>query len=237
MANAADKLIPNGKRWFQKKRFWLIAAVVLLLGTGVLGFYYAWLNRTPEAGGSLTLREAGDTRFYVNDKLIGKGQVSFSLLQLFGDKNHQPLAIELTDEPSTGLVELVSGPGAQALHKVSIGGIGGAFVNISGDCILARRADASLDQVFAFIFDWSPPNEPAQRFLLPVRLRMGGMPSEILFSQAGQGITARRNPAYLRVLGRSAEENILTIDFTPASPPNELADEIKTKGLWEPEVK
>jgi len=234
MPYAAEENRGVQSRVSRKEKFWRIVAAVLLLGFAVAVSYYVWLSRTPEVGGRLNLKGTTDTKFFANDQLIGHSQVSFDLRELFGGRYHKPLAIELADFPTTAIAELVSGPGAQVLHSESIGGIGGASVDISGERILARRADGSLDQVFAFVFDWRPPNEPARRFLLPVRPRLVTVPSKNLFGQGGMSCTGTRNPFSKRILGHPAQESILTIDLAPVAAPNEFAEEIETKGLWEP---
>jgi hypothetical protein len=221
------------KRWFQRKIIWLIGALILL-GTGLVVFNYARLHRTQEVGGRFTLEASGDARFYVNDEFVGNKQVSFTLLQLFGDADDKSVAIKLADLRGAATAELVSGSGAKVLHSTGIGGLGSAFIDITGESILIRRVDGTLDQVLVFIFDWTPPNQTTRRYLLPVRIRKGASPSRDLFIQAESGITAARNPAYLRIIGRSPDENNITIKFTPALPPAEFAEEIKTKGLWEP---
>jgi len=211
-------------------------AIVVLVILGVAAFCYAWVTRTPEVGGTFTLKATGDTRFYVYAIKMGDGQVSFSLRQLFGDVFRDPIAVEFKDGLPE-LAEVVCGKGAQTLHSESIGGLGGAGVNFTGESILARRGDGSLDQVFVFIFDWTPPNEPARRFLLPVRLRQGAGPSKTWFAQTGSSCIGTGNPTYLRILGHPAKESTMIFDFSPGSPPNKFAEEIQTKGLWEPESK
>jgi hypothetical protein len=235
MSYTAEDDKPVEKRSFQKKRFWIIAAIVVLVGTGLILFnYYAWFNMTADGGGSITFNAVGDKRFYIDNKRVGNDTVAFTFRELFGDKNHEPLATEF-DPQAIGTDWLGSRPGAKVLHLESVGGIGSALVHISGKSILARKPDGALDHIFVFLLEWTPPNQPVRRYLLPVRVRKGGINSGNFFTQGASGVTATRNPTYLRILGRPDEESKMTIKFDLSPPPLEFAEEIQTKGLWEPD--
>jgi hypothetical protein len=234
MSYAAEHQDTGRKRWFHKKKLGLLAAIVLFLGVGVAVFNYdAWLNLLGDGGGSIDFKAVPGTRIYIGDKLVGHDAVSFTYYKLFTNKNRKPQAIEVTNSRVFELTEYL-GPGTELLNSESIGGVGSALLHTSGKNLLTRRSDGSLDQVFVFILDWTPPNEPARRFLLPVRLRQGEGHSSSFFMQAAMGVTATGNPTYMKWLGRPDQSSETTIDFIISPPPRKFAKEIETDGLWEP---
>jgi hypothetical protein len=135
------------KPWFMRKTVWIIAAIafcLLVLGLGI--FTYVGMKRIPEIGGGITIEADPDTRIYVGEKLVGTTQVSFSWEELFGDTQHQPLAVELPFPAGAVTPELVSGPGAVVLESQALGG-GGTGINAltmmtSGDKYLIRGRTA-----------------------------------------------------------------------------------------------
>jgi hypothetical protein len=234
MSYAPEHQDTGKKRWFHKKRLWLLVAIVLFLGVGMAVFNYdAWLNLLGDGGGTIDIKAVPGTRIYIGDKLVGHDAVSFTYYELFRNKTRKPLPIEVTNSEVIELAEFL-GPGAEILNSESMGGVGSALLATSGKDLFTRRSDGSLDQVFVFILDWTPPNEPARRFLLPVRLRQGEGRSSSFFTQAETGVTATRNPAYLRALGRPDQSSKTTFDFVVSPPPPKFAKEIQTDGLWEP---
>jgi hypothetical protein len=98
---------------------------------------------------------------------------------------------------------------------------------------LIRRADRSLDEVVALVLVWSPPDRASTRYLLPVRLRKGQVPSTVHFASVGGAITGSSYSGITRFLGRT-NEAMTKYSFTATSPPPQFAEEIRTKGLWEP---
>jgi len=189
MSYAAEHQGTSKERWFHKKKLWLLAAIVLFLVVGVAVFNYnAWLNLLGDGGGSIDFKAVPGTRIYIGDKLVGRDAVSFTYYELFRSKNPKPLPIEVTN---SGVIELAEflGPG-EVLNSESIGGVGSALLHTSGKDILTRRSDGSLEQVFLFLLEWTPPNEPARRYLLPVRLRKGESRSTDFFAQGSIGVTA-----------------------------------------------
>jgi hypothetical protein len=225
--------------WFLRKTTWIIAAIVfglLVLGLGV--FTYVGMKRIPDIGGGITIEADPDTRIYMGDKLVGTTQVSFSWEELFGDTQHQPMAVELPFPAGAVTPELVSGPGAVVLESQALGG-GGTGINAltmmaSGDRYLVRRADGSLDQVMAIIIDWTPPNEPPRHYLLPVRVRKGTGDATVYYNPSGSGSSASGGPPFIKAFGRSPIEIKKSCRFSAGTPPGQFAEEIKTKGLWEP---
>jgi hypothetical protein len=227
------------KPWFMRKAVWIAAAIafcLLVLGLGV--FTYLGMKRIPEIGGGITIEADPDTRIYMGDKLVGTTQVSFSWEELFGDSQHKPMAVELPFPAGAVTPELVSGPGAVVLESQALGG-GGTGINAltmmaSGDRYLIRRADGSLDQVMAIVIDWTPPNGPPGRYLLPVRLRNGPRASNLYYNPTGSATAASGGPPFMKAFGRSPIEIKKSYKFSAGNQPGQFAEEVKTKGLWEP---
>src|SRR6266849_2296429 len=73
-------------------------------------------------------------------------------------------------------------PGSKILNTGGVGAVGTSNVSFSGNGYLIRRPDGTLDQVFAFLLDWSPPNQPSGQYLLAVRLRKGTGASTAYFT-------------------------------------------------------
>jgi hypothetical protein len=224
---------------FQKKSLWIIAAgilCVLAAGVGILA--YAGTRRIPEIGGGLTIEADPDTKIYLGDKQVGTSQVSYTWEELFGDEEHESIATELPSPASSVTAEMVSGPGATILNSEGRGGGGsgpsGINVNTSGFWYLIRRADGQLDQVVPIIIDWTPANEPPRRYLLPIRFRKGFGASTVFFNLSFSGTSSSGGPGFIKAFGRSPSEIKKTWRFSVATPPDKFAEEIKSKGLWEP---
>jgi hypothetical protein len=221
------------KPWFRKKKLWIIAAMALLVLGAVLIINSGW-SPIPDVGGGLIIEADPDTRIYVGDKPVGTTSVTFSWGELFGDEKHSPIAVELSDPGQGVTAEMLSGPGATKLSEPSGMGIAGtANVQITQQSPhLTRRADGTLDSVFALLLIWSPPDGP--HYLLPIRLRKGPGPSTIFFDSTSMSTTGVPPPRIMRILGRSPNETKTKCSFTAKSPPSEFAEEIRIKGLWEP---
>jgi hypothetical protein len=229
MSYAAEQQDTRRKGWLHNKKLLLFAAIVILLGTGVIILISAFSSPIPEGGGLIIEADPG-TRIYVGDKLVGTRKVSFSWGQLLGDENHEALATKVSDNDWG---ELPANEAASILKIDSIGVVNTTNVFVSGSGYFFRRRDGSLDQVFAIILR-SPPNQTRTIFRLPVRLRKGEKPSTPYFT-VRTGLT---NPSsFNRNLGRSPNESTAMIRFTVQIPPSETAEEIETSGLWEPKSK
>jgi hypothetical protein len=224
------------KRWFRTKTTWILTALLLLI-TGVV-ITVVSSSPVPEVGGGLLIESDPDTRIYVGDKLVGTTSVLFTWGELFGDQRHSAIAVELSDPDQTITAEMLSGPGATLISQPSGKGVAGtANVQVTQRSpYLIRRADGMLDPVFALILDWFPPNQTSGRFLLPIRLRRGPTPSLTYFDSGATAITGVPPPRFMRILGRSPNETKTKCSFTAKSPPEQFFEEIKTKGLWEPET-
>src|SRR5260370_35054407 len=105
---------------------------------------------------------------------------------MFRQKNGKAPAIEATKSVVFELTEYL-GPGTEVLSSESIGGVGSALLRTSGKNLLTRRSDGSLDQVFVFMLEWTPPNVRARRFLCPLRLHRSGDPSAAFFTHGTNG--------------------------------------------------
>jgi hypothetical protein len=222
------------KPWFRRKRVWVIGALIVLLIAGLIFFVFVGFGRTPDVGGGLTIEADPDTKIYIGDKLVGMTQVSFSWSELFGDERHEALAEKLPHASAVLRPELVIEPGSEILNINRLGIVGTSNVNFSGSGYLIRRPDGVLDQIFTFLLDWSPPNQPSGRYLLPVRLRKGTGASTAYFTSDSTGISASSSPEYMRLLGKSPNTSTTISKFTAKRPPPEFAEELRTKGLWEP---
>ncbi len=224
------------KRWLQKKSLWVIATILaFLFVTGLLVFTFVGFGRTPDVGGGLTIEADPGTRIYIGEKLVGTSQVSFSWGELFGDDRQEGLAEKLPDPNAALRPELVIEPGSKILNTGGVGAVGTSNVSFSGNGYLIRRSDGALDQVFAVLLDWSPPNQPSGRYLLPVRLRKGTGASTAYFTSGSTGTSASSSPEYMRLFGKSPNTSTTISKFTAKGPPPEFAEEIKARGLWEPD--
>ncbi len=185
--------------------------------------------------GGLIIQADPDTRIYVGDKLVGTTSVAFTWAQLFGDQRHSAIATELSDPNQPITAEMLSGEGATKLSEPNATGVvATANVQVTqGKDYMIRRADGSLDAVFAILLVWSPPNQTSASYLLPVRLRKGAS-SETYFGPGPVSTTGGQPPRFMRILGRSPNETKTKCSFTATNPPATVAEEIKTKGLWEP---
>jgi len=112
-------------------------------------------------------------------------------------------------------------------------GVSGLMVTSSGYSYLLRRTDGSPDQVTAIVIDWAA-KQPPHRYVLPVRLRKGQGESTVFFNNSGSGSSSRGGPGATKLFGQSPIEVKRSYRFSAGSPPIKLADEIKSKGLWEP---
>jgi hypothetical protein len=227
------------KAWYQKKTPWIIAGVVLcLLAAGIGILTYEGVTRIPDVGGGVTIEADPDTKIYLGDKQVGTTQISFTWEELFGDEKHKAIATELPSPASTMTAEMVAGADATVLD--SQGGQGGSLglgtikVSASGFRYLIRRADGQLDQVEAIIIDWAPANEPPRRYLLPLRLRKGSGATTVYFNQTGSGSSSSGGPSFMKAFGRPPAEIKKTWKFSASPPPRQFAEEMKSKGLWDP---
>jgi len=219
---------------FQKKNLWIMGAGMLCLvaaGVGILA--YVGTRKIPEIGGGVTIEADPDTKIYLGDKLVGTSQVSYTWEELFGDEMHKPIAVELSSPASSVTPEMVSGRGATILDSQG-SGLSSINVNTSGFRYLIRRADGQLDEVVPIIIDWAPANELPRRYLLPFRLRKGSGASTIFFTLSGSGSSSSGGPGFIKAFGRSPTEIKRNWRFSAGTPPDKFAEEIKSKGFWEP---
>jgi hypothetical protein len=223
------------KAWFQKKSTWIITAVVFcLLWAGVGIYAYLCLDKIPDVGGGLTIESYPDARIYVGDKLAGTGHVTFTWAELFGDmQQYMPLAVEMPEANASVTADLVSGAGAKVLNSDELGlGLSNSdLLRLSGHKNLIRRADGVLDAVIAFDFFWKPVNEPPRRFMLVVRIRNGTI---LCFETRGSVSSYSSEAGFVKVFGQSPIKIKEDWKFSACPPPDEFAEEIKMKGLWEP---
>jgi hypothetical protein len=235
MSYHAETYEDYDRPWFQKKSLWSIAAVILcLLAAGIGIFTYVGLSKIPDIGGGLTIEADPGTRIYIGDKLVGTTNVTFTWTELFGDDKHQALAFELPDLNAKVTPDLISGAGAKVLDSQGTGRNDSLVIKVAGDKYMMRRADCTLDEVFAYVIDWAPPDQPPRRFLLPIRVRKGKGNSTDYFNPIGSGSSASSGPGFVKAFGRSPIEVQENLRFSAGTPPPQFAEEIKTKGLWEP---
>jgi hypothetical protein len=235
MSYHADEFEDFKKPWYQKKSPWIIAAIVFcFLVVGVVIFTYVGMSRIPDIGGGLTIEADPDARIYIGDKLVGTTSVTFTWPEVFGDEKHPAMAMELLDPKATATPDLISGPGAKILDSQNTGRTGTLMLRVSGDKYMMRRADGALDEVFGYVLFWAPSDQPPRLFFLPIRIRKGKDDSTVSFSSTGTGTSASSNPSFIKAFGRSPVEVQETLKFSAATPPRQFAEEIKTKGMWEP---
>jgi hypothetical protein len=220
--------------WLLRKSTWFIAAIVICLLILVLSnITYGRVSKFGDVGGSLTIKADPDAKIYVGDKQVGTGQVTYSWVQLFGDENNEPVAIEQHQLKADVTPEILSGPGAEALEvdSLNVANANYSFMRISDNQHLIRRADRSLDQIIVLVFDWKPVNQSLRRFILPVRIR-----KDSFFYSNGGGMSSYSGNSVLQrgVFGWPKVNVSVDCMLYSDSPPARFAEEIKTKGLWEP---
>jgi hypothetical protein len=225
------------KPWFMKKTVWIVGAVVfLVLAGGTISLIIVGMRKVPEIGGGVTIEADPDTKIYIGDKLVGTTQVSFAWDEFFGDEKHEAMAVELPVGPPLTPNALVE-PGSTILEMQSLsgGGSGGSgLITGSGHTYLLRRADGQLDQVTAMVIDWAQVNQPPRHFLLTVRLRKGNGESTVFFNQSGSGSSTRVGSGMAKLFGQSPIEVKRSYRFSAGALPVKYAEEVKSKGLWEP---
>jgi hypothetical protein len=220
------------------KKAWIIFAVAFALLAIELALYtYKGGIKISDVAGGVTIEAEPDTRIYIGDKLAGTTQVSFTWQEVFGDENNQPIAKELPNASSPITPELISGPGASKLESERTVGFRDSSETIrdSGTNYLMRRANGDLDQAIGIIIDWDVDPGPDRHYLLVVRLRKGLSPSKLYFTQSF-GQTLGHGSPIRKVLGLSSNEVTKVWRFSAGQTPKKFAEEIETKGLWEPVV-
>jgi hypothetical protein len=235
MSYHAETYEDSDKPWFHKKSLWITAAAILcLLAAGIGILSYVRMSQIPDIGGDLTLEADSDTRIYVGDKLVGTDKVTFTWTELFGDEKHPPLAIEMPAPGSPVTAETLSYAGAKFLLSGTSSSGGVREATYSSEQHLIRRSDGALDHVFVIILDCHL--DRPRRYVVPIRIRKG-KPSTTYFFEAGSSTSVSSLPAFMKAFGRSPAEIKIGRKFGPTSPPNQFpgeAEEIKSKGLWEP---
>jgi hypothetical protein len=218
-----------------KKRDWVMwALLVCLLVTGVAIFIGAGMRNVPEVSGTITFNADPDTRIYVGDKLVGTTKVTVSWKQLLGDETHEPLAIELRYPTNSVTPELISGPGAKILESRNLENGQSPDLRDSEDSYLLRRADGSLDHVLAYVIEFKWTNPP-HGYLILVRARKGSASSTISFDRHGGGSSQSSAPGIVKLFGKSPIQMEDFWTLSPYNPPKQFANEINTKGFWEPD--
>jgi hypothetical protein len=231
MSYATENDDSGDKRSFQNLRFWRIGLLIILLATGVVFLIDASWNPISVMDGGLIIESDSDTRIYVRDKQVGTTSVVFSWGELIGDESHSAIAVELSDPDQFLTAEMLSVPNGTIVSDPSgMGFSGSAHVRP----YLIRRADGVLDHVFALIVEWPLPNHARSTYLLPIRLRQGPAPSVSYFDSAAVATSEDWHPRIMRVFYKSLNERNTKYSFTASHPPSKFAEEIKTKGLWEP---
>jgi hypothetical protein len=234
MSNETTDFQP-GRRLLNKKSLLIGGGVVLFLLfiTWFIGTFFA-VRSVPALGGGISISAAPGVKIYVGDKLMPNGNIWLNWAELLGDDGHERLAVDVGQDSNPLTAEALAGPGAQVLERTVQGGGRANVTLITAFQYLLRQADGMLDQVFVLQIDRSQPRDPSRRFLVLIRPREGKGDSSANLSAATTRISAISRAPLLKVLGLSATELNLHIAFSRATPPDEFAQEIKTKGLWEP---
>ncbi len=108
-------------------------------------------------------------------------------------------------------------------------GLGGGLKLGAPESRLLRRADGTLDLFFFLDGSVETPNDRKQRFLLVIRPRFGERGKSAYVHGGGHG--GGSSSGFLGIVPGQMRQ---FWDFTPGEPPEEFAEEIKQKGLWEP---
>jgi hypothetical protein len=233
--HAQDFQHPEHPAWYQRKALWIIAGVlVCLLAAGVGFLTYTGVRNIPDIGGSMTFEGDPDTRIYIGDKLVGTTQVTVTWAQLLGNENQEPLAIELSSA-DTVTAELISGPGAKILERRNHATGHTPWMDDREDSYLIRRADGALDHVYIWLIELTKTNHP-RRLVILMRARKGTAGSTISFDRSGGSGSHHSSPSFVKAFGKPPEEFVDFWHLSRYSPPDELEEEAKKKGYWEPDA-
>ncbi len=215
-----------------------IVVILLFIAVSVVILWIVFIqgsipkNRFGVAGG-LKLEGPAGMRLYVGDKLVGTGTIELSWDELWG--GDQPgLAMML--EPGAGPVtpEMLAGPGAVQLQVQPSGATSGANQHVALDAAketrLLRRADGTLDLVFVLAGKVTTSHHNPQRFRIVIRPRTGPLGKSGYVDSGGHGGSSRG--AFMWIIPGATNQ---WWGFQPGEPPKEFAEEIKQKGLWEPQ--
>jgi hypothetical protein len=235
MSDAFDR----ERRPRRRPRWW-----VLLTGLGVLVLVFAtlwsWLlyqgmRKVPAVAGGVTIDVEPGVRIFAGDRLLGPGTTFVEWSTLLSQEG-QVFVLPLELPAGSPTAEQLAGPGTKVLQRNPSGGTGTNVVQFTFEEWYLRRADGSLDQIFAVVLDWSGTDATGRRrLLLPLRLRAAAGQPAAYIGPAGHGITGFRDmPQFVRVFGKSPRSCNASWTFRVQPSTNPFAIECQTKGVWEP---
>lgn len=233
MSSASADFLPQ-RRWMGKKGLLLLCgAIGVLLIIAWIILTLSALRRVPALAGRVSIKGNPEVRIYVGDKLFTNGNVSLSWDELFGDNAPERMSVEVGPESDKGTVETVAGPGAHLLQQTTAGGGSTNIVDFNMLQYLLRRPDGKLDQLLVLLLDLQPANDLPRRFVVPIRARSRKNGSAV-FLGGNCSVTVTSRAPFLKLFGQSPSELSVFLTINPAKPPDQFAQEIEEKGLWEP---
>jgi hypothetical protein len=157
-----------------------------------------------------------------------------------GSEGNEPLAIKLEPDDS---FDVFKQKHHGAITAEGLGGRGAVFIlrsnefankfgndiQVMGEQILLRRADGMLDRVLVLNGECRTVDGQRLRFLVPIRARQN---LGYLVTRPEDGVGGIRGHYSDPPIVRPTLQ--LSWSFVTGSPPKELVEEIKEKGLWEP---
>ena len=205
-----------------------------------------------------------DSEIYVGERLVGTGCATVSWAKILGFYGQKPLGIVLPDDAAwpvsrladTKDVSLPAGPGDATAERLA--GKGAAIVHFSYGSplwsrhghrhafvhkeMIIRRADGTLDQVLCLDAAFTDVVGRTYRVLVPIRLRPHDLAEPVTFASSGSYSTdIERDGDEIKSWGRAEVPRNGWIHrishewgFKSGEAPEELAAEIREKGLWKP---
>ncbi len=228
-----------------RRRRLVTAAVVAVMSLAAIAITFV-ATLTPAKGpflnGGLTLKGGPSVRFYVGEKLVGAGNVFLTWDDLVKSDTKQPREIKWEPQASFdvfkqdhhgAVTERLGGPGAVFILRDNEfkNGYGKDF-HVMGEQILLRRADGVLDRVLVLYANLRTADGQRASFLVPIRVRQD---HDYLVTKPEDGVGGIRGRYIDPPLVRPTLN--LSGTFVTGAPPKELAEEIKERGLWEPNAR
>jgi hypothetical protein len=194
---------------------------------------YRGMKDVPDVGGSLEIQVEPGMRVFLGDRLMGSGGFRLGLADLLkGGEGSPAVELPLTGGPLDA--EFLSGPGARSLKTNSLGKGSTGNLAVENDERFLRRADGTLDQVFAIVLDLNPPGQNRRRLFLPLRVRAPDGQPPVYITTGGSGFSSTNGPAFVKFFGKSPQEWTVVLQFRTGVPPQEFGDDYKNGKLWEP---
>jgi hypothetical protein len=231
MSSQSAGSVPQ-RRWLGNKGLLIACGViglVLIIAWFILTFLA--LRGVPTLAGGVTIKANPGVKIYVGERLFANGNVSLRWDELYREVTPAHLATEVVGNAVTA--EALAGPGAQVLQQSVPSRTSTNILDFNECEYLLRRKDGNLDQVLVLLVDLRPPHDRPRRFFVPIRARQGGRGAPVFLGR-NTTLSVTSKAAFLKLFGQSPSELSVSVTIRPATPPRELAQEIKENGLWEP---